>query len=201
MIHIDKAPLFRVVAMAACTALVAAACVTGAGASPTNLQGSAPPATTPPATIEDGTSAPSAPTDGSAAPGVASPAPSASPLASVAPSTPAGPASTTELTEADNGRTVTVAVGATVTLVLHNIYWQVQDSSKPSVLTMVGRPVYSGAGTIKCIPGTGCGTVTATFKAVAQGSALISASRSSCGEALQCTGGAGKFEVTVAVSP
>jgi hypothetical protein len=94
-----------------------------------------------------------------------------------------------------------VSVGATVKLVLHNIYWTVHDSPDPSVLTMAGRPVYSVAGAVKCVPGTGCGTVTATFKALARGSALISASRTSCGEALQCTGGTGLFEVTVVVAP
>jgi hypothetical protein len=94
-----------------------------------------------------------------------------------------------------------VSVGATVRLVLHNIYWTVHDSPDPSVLTMVGRPVYSSAGAVKCVPGAGCGTVTATFKALAPGSALISASRTSCGEALQCTGGAGVFNVTVVVAP
>jgi hypothetical protein len=96
---------------------------------------------------------------------------------------------------------LTVSVGATVKLVLHNIYWTVHDSPDPSVLTMIGRPVYSVAGAVKCVPGAGCGTVTATFKALARGSALISASRTSCGEALQCTGGAGLFEVTVVVTP
>jgi hypothetical protein len=94
-----------------------------------------------------------------------------------------------------------VSVGATVKLVLHNTYWAVHDSPDPSVLAMAGQPVYSGAGAVKCIPGTGCGTVTATFKAVAPGSARISADRSSCGEALECTGGAGTFEVTVVVAP
>jgi hypothetical protein len=120
---------------------------------------------------------------------------------SAAPSTPAGPTATIDLAEADNGRTLAVSVGATVTLVLHNTYWTVQGSSNPSVLAPLGTPVYSGAGSIKCIPGTGCGTVTATFKAVAQGSSVVSASRTSCAEGLPCTGGAGTFGVSVDVIP
>jgi hypothetical protein len=197
MINFDKASLFRAVAMAACAALVAAACVSGAGASPSNAQNSASPTIGPLATVADGTSGPSNSPDGLTSPG-GSPAPSP---ALVTPAPPSGSMSTTELSEADNGRAVTVSVGATLELVLHNTYWQVSASSKPAVLTMIGQPVYSAAGTMKCVPGTGCGTVTATFKAVAAGAALIAASRTSCGEALLCTGSAGVFEVNVAVVP
>ena len=172
----------RMLATVACTALVGAACVAGGPASPASVP------------TPSSLNAPSVPPIQATGSGPAD-------TGSTAPATPAGPTSTTELGEANNGQTLTVSVGATVKLVLHNIYWTVDDSSHPSVLALVGPPVYSGAGSIKCIPGTGCGTVTATFKAVAQGSALISASRTSCGEALQCPGGAGTFEVTVVVIP
>lgn len=84
---------------------------------------------------------------------------------------------------------------------LHNTYWQVQGSSDPAVLAMVSGPVTSGAGPIACIPGTGCGTVTAVFRATSPGSATMTASRTSCGEALQCVGGAGSFEITIVVGP
>ncbi|MGA3057303.1 MAG: hypothetical protein ABSE70_04600 [Candidatus Limnocylindrales bacterium] len=191
MIHSRQTVIARTLATAACTALVAAACVAGVGASPSNAPELTSPGLTSWATGSNATSGHSTP--------MSSPAPAGT--GSTAPATPAGPTSTTELGEADSGRTLTVSVGATVKLVLHNIYWTVHDSPDPSVMTMVGQPVYSGAGAVKCIPGTGCGTVTATFKALAPGNALISASRSSCGEALQCTGGAGMFEVTVVVAP
>jgi hypothetical protein len=46
----------------------------------------------------------------------------------------------------------------------------------------------------------GCGTVTATFRGLRGGQATISASRTTCGEALLCTGSAGAFEVTIVVS-
>jgi hypothetical protein len=172
----------RSLATVVCAALVAAACVAAATGSPTSL---------PMASSPDASSAPSASMSGS------EPIDSGSGAAS----TPAGPAATIDLAEADNGRTLAVSVGATVALVLHNTYWTVQGSSNPSVLAPLGQPVYSGAGSVKCIPGTGCGTVTATFKAVAQGHAIVSASRTSCGEVLPCTGGAGTFEVTVVVVP
>jgi hypothetical protein len=46
----------------------------------------------------------------------------------------------------------------------------------------------------------GCGTVTAVFHALKPGQATISASRTTCGEALLCTGSAGAYEVTIVVS-
>ncbi|MGD0249023.1 MAG: hypothetical protein ABSB75_08235, partial [Candidatus Limnocylindrales bacterium] len=111
----------RMLAIVACTALVAAACVAGAGASPTTV-----------ATISS---------SGSVAPTQASTSEPTG-TGSSAPATPAGPTSTTELGEVNNGQTLTVSVGATVKLVLHNIYWTVADSSHPSVLALLGSPVY-----------------------------------------------------------
>ena len=104
-----------------------------------------------------------------------------------------------QVSEPDNGRIVTVPVGSTVTLVLHNTYWQVQGSSDAAVLKLVSGPTASGAGPSACIPGSGCGTVTATFRAVAPGSATVTAARASCGEALRCTGTAGAYAVTIVV--
>jgi hypothetical protein len=172
----------RLLATVACAALVAAACVAAATNPPTSLPAAS--------STNEWLAPPPSPGVAETAGGV-----------SAAPSMAAGPTATLNLAEADNGRTLTVSVGATLTLVLHNTYWTVQGSSNASVLAPLGQPVYSGAGTIKCIPGTGCGTVTATFKAVAQGSSLISASRTGCGEVLPCVDGAASFEVTVVVTP
>jgi hypothetical protein len=104
------------------------------------------------------------------------------------------------VTEAENGKTVTVTPGSTVTLVLSNTYWQVQGSSDAKVLAPVADPTVSappmgGA----CVPGSGCGTVTVVFHAVAAGHASILASRTTCGEAMMCQGSAGAFEVTIVV--
>jgi hypothetical protein len=114
--------------------------------------------------------------------------------------TPAATAANRPITEADNGRSVTVMVGSEVTLQLGNTYWQVQDSSNPAVLALVSAPTASGAGMTACVPGAGCGRVTAVFRAVAPGRATITASRTTCGEALLCTGSAGAYAVTIVVS-
>jgi hypothetical protein len=118
---------------------------------------------------------------------------------------PSGPSPTPAATnqqvnEADNGQSVTVAVGSEVTLLLANTYWMVQASSDPSVLALVSGPTASGAAPSACLPGMGCGTITATFRALKEGQATITASRTTCGEALLCTGSAGAYEVIIVVS-
>lgn len=102
------------------------------------------------------------------------------------------------LREADKGRTVDVHPGAGVVVVLDSTYWRVAPSSDPAVLREDGQPVYA-AHPSGCVPGEGCGTVTATFHAVSAGRATISASRTSCGEAMGCTASAGSYQVTVVV--
>jgi hypothetical protein len=109
--------------------------------------------------------------------------------------TPAG----TAISEADNGHTVNVAVGSEITLQLGNTYWQIQPSSDPAVLAIESGPTASGAAPTACLPGMGCGSVAATFRALSEGQATITASRTSCGEALLCTGSAGAYEVTIVV--
>lgn len=106
-----------------------------------------------------------------------------------------------QLSEPDNGKRIAVTVGSRVTLVLHNTYWQVLGTSNSAVLMLVSGPVAAGSGPIACIPGAGCGTVTAVFRAASSGSATIAASRTSCGETLQCVGGAGSYEITIVVGP
>jgi hypothetical protein len=106
------------------------------------------------------------------------------------------PAAGVTVTDADNGRTITVAPGERLTVTLGSTYWSFGGSSNSTVLRQVGQPVAS-PGT--CPPGVGCGQVTATFDAVGRGRADVTASRSSCGEALSCTGGSGSFRVSVVV--
>jgi hypothetical protein len=102
--------------------------------------------------------------------------------------------------EADNGRTFTVRSGSRVTLTLHSTYWSILGSSAPAVLHQVGgtstRPAKPGT----CVPGQGCGTVSASFIAVSRGDAVLTASRTTCGEALRCTPGQGYYSVHVVVA-
>ncbi len=182
-------------------AMVLAACSAGSGATsagpasgPVTSQEAPGPAASPspslPAASAPGAAGPTvsitvAPADGTATPPV-----TAAETASAA---------AAQVTETDNGKSVAAQVGSEVKLVLHNTYWQVLGSSNPAVLSLVSGPTYSGAGLIACVPGSGCGTVTAIFRAIAPGRATVTASRTTCGEVLPCPSSTGAYEVTIVV--
>jgi len=101
--------------------------------------------------------------------------------------------------EGQNGRTVTLHVGDSLAVTLHSTYWTFAGSSNAAVVAPEGTPTVSPSPS-GCVPGQGCGTVTASFDALAVGTAVIGASRISCGEALACTGAAGSYRLTVEVT-
>jgi len=101
-------------------------------------------------------------------------------------------------TDADNGHKITVTVGDRVSVTLHSTYWNFAGSSNAGVIAPDGSPKVSPNAS-GCVPGEGCGTVAATFVAVAPGTAQIMAGRVSCGEALRCTGSDGSYRLTVTV--
>ena len=100
--------------------------------------------------------------------------------------------------DADNGHTVTLQTGQLLHVSLSSTYWTLGDSSDPNVLrergTAVVSPQPSG-----CVPGAGCGSASAVYVAVAAGTAHVTASRTSCGEAMGCTGSSGSWSLTVVV--
>lgn len=99
----------------------------------------------------------------------------------------------------DNGTTVRLRAGARLRVVLSSTYWNFDPSSNPEVLGSNGAPTIDPQ--LKgCVIGAGCGTVTATFTATARGSAIVTATRTTCGEALACTGSQGHYTITVIVS-
>jgi hypothetical protein len=101
--------------------------------------------------------------------------------------------------DAANGTTVTVRAGTQVQLLLHSSYWGIKDSSRPDVLAQVGAPSDIPA-TRACAPGMGCNPVRATFRAMRAGTAVLTADRTTCGEALLCPPGKRHFQVTVVVT-
>jgi hypothetical protein len=101
-----------------------------------------------------------------------------------------------------NGKTVSVSVGDSLELILSSSYWNLSGSSASPVLRQDGATVLL-ARPKSCpdIPGLGCTPIRTIFKAVTRGTAVIKASRSTCGEALRCTGKrATKFTLTVVVT-
>jgi hypothetical protein len=110
----------------------------------------------------------------------------------------AGAPITKTVTERDKGTTVALHVGDRLKVVLANTYWTLGPSAKPAVLRSDGRPSVRPRSN-GCVPGAGCGTVVETFTATAKGTASVGASRTSCGEALRCTGDQGVYKVSVVV--
>jgi hypothetical protein len=181
--------------------LLLAACVGGAGGSPSSTSTVGPSDSAPVATSPGSEASHSIELTPSPAPTSTS-APTAAPSAPIVPTSPAGsapPLAGPQVTETDNGHTLRVHLGSELKLILHNTYWQIAGSSSTAVLAALGAAVYSGAGMISCIPGSGCGTVTQVFRAAGLGQATLTASRTSCGEVLQCTGTAGSYKVTIVV--
>ncbi|MDR2986418.1 MAG: hypothetical protein LBV34_16415 [Nocardiopsaceae bacterium] len=97
-----------------------------------------------------------------------------------------------------NGKTIHIAVGDKVVLILGSSYWNFRGSSTPMVLRQVG-PAILVRSSHSCPPGVGCQPKRARYKALAPGKAVISAHRLTCGEALRCTGSHGHFRLTVIV--
>lgn len=98
-----------------------------------------------------------------------------------------------------NGSTVKLAPGDKLELILGSSYWNFRGSSAPGVLRQIGSPVLLKA-TRACVVGGGCRPKKVIYRAVKAGTAVITAHRVSCGEALACTGKKGSFKLTVVVS-
>jgi hypothetical protein len=139
-----------------------------------------------------------------AAAGSPSASPTAAPAALVSPGVPlrtppTNGGRTLVVDEQDNGHAVSLRAGQRLEVVLGSTYWQFDGSSQPNVLRPTAPPAVA-AQPRGCVPGEGCGTVTADFDAVAPGRADVNAKRTSCGEAMSCTGNLGLYHITVIVT-
>ncbi|OIK07700.1 hypothetical protein BIV23_01575 [Streptomyces monashensis] len=90
-----------------------------------------------------------------------------------------------------------MAPGTLVVVRLHGAYWSTPASSNPRVLTPIGGGTSASA---TCPPGRGCGTSSVRFTALRPGAVHITARRDSCGEAMRCPPGQGRYDVTVTVT-
>jgi hypothetical protein len=113
---------------------------------------------------------------------------------------PRPPGAVTIVRNDANGRTVRLDVGDRLKLTLSSSYWNVHGSPAPAVLRQDGptsrlpRP-----STCPDIPGLGCTPVQTLFTALAPGTAVITATRTTCGEALRCAADQRRFTITVIV--
>jgi hypothetical protein len=97
-----------------------------------------------------------------------------------------------------NGSTVHVHVGDVVRVTLHSTYWQMNAPSTAALEERISDVVASPPAPGR-VPGLGAGTVVTTYVAHTSGTAQITAHRTSCGEALQCTPDKQSYAVTIAV--
>ncbi|MDQ6614296.1 MAG: hypothetical protein M3083_06025 [Actinomycetota bacterium] len=105
------------------------------------------------------------------------------------------------LSNAADGTTVRVVKSTTIVVSLSSTYWRFLPTAPfGPVLQQVGDVTIAPARIGTCIPGAGCGTASVTYKAVGTGQAQISASRTTCGEAMLCQGKAGSYSVQVVVT-
>ena len=99
-----------------------------------------------------------------------------------------------------NGKTVRVSVGDRLELILASDYWNVDPSSSPAVLRQDGETSYlSRPSDCPTLPGLGCIPEQTSFTALAPGTVVITASRTSCGEAMACSPDQRHFRLTVIV--
>ena len=110
------------------------------------------------------------------------------------------PSSNIQVGDNQNGGTITMHTGQTLIVTLGSTYWTIQGSSDSLVLAPVGAAITSPE-SCDAPPGSGCGTVSQEFRAARSGTAQVTASRVSCGEAMACVGPARQYQVTVQVTP
>jgi predicted secreted protein len=105
-------------------------------------------------------------------------------------------------TNTDNGHTITIANGGTLTVRLDSTYWRFGTNTSSAALRSAGQPTVTAMPmtATNCVPGQGCGTVTAIFQAVAPGKAVVTATRTTCGEAMACTPAQAAYQLTVLVN-
>jgi hypothetical protein len=108
---------------------------------------------------------------------------------------------TRHLDDRNNHQTVSVHVGQTVELTLASTYWTIGAPSGTALGTTGAERKTPNDTKPGCHAGSGCGTDVRDFRAVRTGTSGISATRSSCGEALRCPDDKSRFFVTVHVIP
>ncbi|HUZ37621.1 MAG TPA: hypothetical protein VMV17_14965 [Streptosporangiaceae bacterium] len=100
---------------------------------------------------------------------------------------PRPPEAVTTARDNANGTTVRLDVGDRLNLTLSSSYWNLHPRPAPAVLHQDGpTSLLPGPSTCPDIPGLGCTPAQTLFTALAPGTAVITATRTTCGEALRC---------------
>ncbi len=167
-------------------AAVSAAAV--AGCTSTSNSKSSPPVPPPPVSSRP-TSLPASPsTSLSGSPPVSTPAPPVSSSAGVI----------TVTDKPSLRKTVSLHVGNRLRVVLGSTYWRFGELAANPAVQSVGSTAVTPDP--DCIPGGGCGTAVHEYSVVGSGRATITATRTSCGEALACRPDQRTFTLVVTVT-
>jgi hypothetical protein len=111
-------------------------------------------------------------------------------------SVPTGPRSI-DLTADMDATTAHAPEKDLVRLTLPGTSW-VFAQPEGTALVAVGTPtITAGADCATARVGEGCGSVTMTYRAVATGTSVLAASRTTCGEARRCVGADASYTITV----
>ena len=107
-------------------------------------------------------------------------------------------ATTKTISEAENGKTISVKSGTAVTIELQSTFWDGTKTKnlvqvKPSEIAPIAPSPTAAVGCQH--PGSGCGTIKWFYKVKKKGLATFTATRTSCGEVLQCTPENSNFKV------
>mgnify|MGYP000712203332 CR=1 FL=1 len=103
------------------------------------------------------------------------------------------------VSEGQKGKVLQVKVGDDVEVLLHSTYWTIKDPDAKLLKPLMTQPKVTPD--FKGVPGSGSGTVEMRYRVLAGGTVKIIASRTSCGEAMRCTGSNGAFETTIVSVP
>jgi hypothetical protein len=96
---------------------------------------------------------------------------------------------------------VQAQLGAVLTVTLHSTYWSLLPPSDGLAVQPYAPAATTPATTCPGnVPGSGCGTVIATYNLGHVGTTVLRAHRTVCGEAMRCVGAAGDWSVTIVVS-
>ena len=109
----------------------------------------------------------------------------------------AGPFSSATITQASNRGTVQIYKGGTANISLTSVNWKFPTMAPGPLVRIVGPLHLPHMG--NCVTGQGCGVTLATFHASKVGTAVIKATRSTCGEAMACAPNNRSWSVTVDV--
>jgi hypothetical protein len=115
------------------------------------------------------------------------------------PSSSAPPPPALVASDAANGKTLTLAVGQKLVVTLNSTYWQFGSPSDVAIVSPDGQAVAAACAAPPPYPGSGCGTVTQGYHGGRAGTAVLSATRTSCGEALLCSPAQSSWKLTVLV--